>query len=152
MLAGCFCVGEGDTVGSTNWGFRVQEVRATWHLALESDIAKHRNELRQTSSILFANRIGDIVVVEGRYSRLLDSWELAAVTVVFNICKRGNKSLVPADPTDAPADHVKALTHRVDFDSNILRSVDRQETQRIAVERQTHVGSVLYDNKLMLLR
>ena len=113
---------------------RVEKVRAARHPAVEAAAAERRRPAsaagaRTSSRTCCGNRR----VVERRGAGLLDGDELARVAVVFHVGKGLHDPLVAADPAQPPADHVKALGHRMDFDADVLRPGHRQKAERRAV-------------------
>ena len=69
--------------------------------------------------IFLAGAAGDLRIVQGRGSGLLDGDELARVAVVLHVGEGADDPLVAADPAQPPADHVPALGERVDLDAHL---------------------------------
>jgi hypothetical protein len=98
---------------------------------------------------LFRTRTGIDGSSKRRDGCLLDGDELPRITVVLDIGKGLHQSLVPADPTDPPADHVKAFGQRVDLDPHLAGPGNGQKAERLALECQQDMGRVLDDDNLL---
>src|SRR5262249_52081040 len=116
------CAGEGFGRAS------VEEISAAGHFAGEAASGEDIDELFQAALVLGADLAGDGVVVECGGGGFLDGDELATVAVVFHVGKRADDQRMAADPAEAPADHVEAFGHRVDFDTDFFGAGHAQET------------------------
>src|SRR5262249_34857914 len=107
------------------------------------------NELLQAAEVLLANPVGNLRMLKGSFRRMLDRHELARIAVILHVCESLHDFGLPGDKSHPPADHIKALGHRMDFDADFAGAIHLQEAERRTIECKENMSGILDNDDLV---
>ena len=97
------------------------------------------------------DRVGEPAVGDTGAGGHLDRFELSRIHVIFDLGIGLNGTLGASRKAQAPACHVVALAHGVQFNRHILATRASQDGERFLVIGQRRVGGVLYNQNVVLV-